>query len=147
MKSIILYCHLFYYCIVLSCCTYVYSYVAYFCRFLYVNKSSFKKTTKKTTDNNIILNQVRYKTNCIGNNTCAHYRIHYHRYPSIPLDRTPSPLPTIQHTLMFVSTLHIRFSNPVYSTTENPPIIIMSRSVVIVQISRRFVCSSFFLGK
>ena len=34
---------LFYYCIVLSCCTYVYSYVAYFCRFLYVNKSSFQK--------------------------------------------------------------------------------------------------------
>ena len=47
MKSIMLYCHLFYYCIVLSCCTYVYSYVAYFCRFLYVNKSSFQKKQKK----------------------------------------------------------------------------------------------------
>ena len=48
MKSIMLclYCHLFllfYYCVVLPCCTYVYSYVAYFCRFLYVNKSSFQK--------------------------------------------------------------------------------------------------------
>ena len=30
----------------MSCCTYVYSYVAYFCRFLYVNKSSFQKEQK-----------------------------------------------------------------------------------------------------
>ena len=49
---------LFYYCIVLSCCTYVYSYVAYFCRFLYVNKSSFqkKKEKKKDSSSNLIDN-------------------------------------------------------------------------------------------
>ena len=35
----------------MSCCTYVYSYVAYFCRFLYVNKSSFQKKYKEHTNN------------------------------------------------------------------------------------------------
>ena len=51
IKSItLLCCHIFVlynYCIVLSCCVYVYSYVAYYCWFLYVNKSSLKNKTKR----------------------------------------------------------------------------------------------------